>query len=193
MIDLVNGKIRAMTYHHGDLREATLDAAAAAIARDGVAAVSLRGLARELGVTHAAPRHHFGDKRGVLTALATQGYVGLAEQVRRAGEDFLQAGVSYIRWALQHPGHYAVMFRPELVDEGDPEHRAAFAGLSQLLSAGAGSAERAGELSDRARAAWSMAHGFATLAQAGNFADRSVGGLCDLAETTLRELGGGAA
>ena len=66
-------------YHHGDLRAAVLAAAADVIARDGVDQLSLRSLAVELGVSHTAPRHHFGSREGVLTALACEGYKLLAE------------------------------------------------------------------------------------------------------------------
>jgi AcrR family transcriptional regulator len=69
----------ARPYHHGDLRRAVLDAAVAAIAESGPAALSLRDLARRAEVSHAAPAHHFGDKAGVLTALAAEGYALLAD------------------------------------------------------------------------------------------------------------------
>ena len=65
---------RAHPYHHGNLRRALLDAALESIAAAGPAALSLRELARRVGVSHAAPAHHFGDKAGLLTALATEGY-----------------------------------------------------------------------------------------------------------------------
>lgn len=89
-------KICAMSerssYHHGDLRSALLDAAQRLIARDGVGGFTLRACAREAGVSHAAPAHHFGDVRGLLTALATQAAqtLGAAMTQARAGQ---QAGV----------------------------------------------------------------------------------------------------
>ncbi|MYW35224.1 helix-turn-helix domain-containing protein, partial [Streptomyces sp. SID2119] len=61
------------TYHHGDLRRAILSAALDAIAAEGPAALSLRDLARRAGVSHAAPAHHFKDRTGLLTAVATEG------------------------------------------------------------------------------------------------------------------------
>lgn len=206
-----------MTYHHGDLPEAILQAAAAAVLRDGVAAVSLRGLAREVGVSHTAPRHHFGDKRGVITALATQGYRLLAERLAeaRAEGTFLDVGVAYVRFALEHPAHYQVMFRPELVDVSAVEHVAALAEVrhalvsssevkeaspsdSPGLGPGVGPEQEnvtgtgADGLPALARTAWSLAHGFATLALADNFvvtgSDR-VEALTDLARQTLEPLG----
>jgi AcrR family transcriptional regulator len=216
-LDVSSGNIRSVTYHHGDLPEAILQAAAAAVLRDGVAAVSLRGLAREVGVSHTAPRHHFGDKRGVITALATQGYRLLAERLGQARLEgtFLDVGVAYVRFALEHPAHYQVMFRPELVDVTEAGHVAALAEVRlALVSSGevsaGGSAMRArGIDSDAegveaglesvqsglpvlARTAWSLAHGFATLALADNFAvtgpDR-INALAELARETLEPLG----
>src|SRR5215210_1552970 len=95
-------------YHHGDLRRALLDAAVEAIAADGPAAVSLRDLARRAGVSHAAPAHHFGDKAGLLTAVAAQGYQLLADTLtaaRQRSGDFLEVGVAYVRFAVDHRAH----------------------------------------------------------------------------------------
>src|SRR5215213_11204294 len=72
----------ARPYHHGDLPRALLEAAVQAIAEVGPAAVSLRDLARRVGVSHAAPAHHFGDKRGLLTAVAAEGYRLFAAALR---------------------------------------------------------------------------------------------------------------
>jgi AcrR family transcriptional regulator len=70
-------------YHHGDLRRAILDAAVESISAHGSTALSLREVSRRAGVSHAAPIHHFGDKAGVLTALAAEGYELLAEAPRQ--------------------------------------------------------------------------------------------------------------
>ena len=71
------------TYHHGDLRAAILTEAARLVAERGADGVSLRELAREAGVSHAAPAHHFTDRRGLFTALAAQGFGLLATASRR--------------------------------------------------------------------------------------------------------------
>src|SRR5215211_3555766 len=73
-------------YHHGNLRRALLDEAIAVIGEAGPGAVGLRDLARRVGVSHAAPAHHFGDKRGLLTAVATDGFRRLAATLRNAYE-----------------------------------------------------------------------------------------------------------
>ncbi len=199
-------------YHHGDLRGAILDAAAAAVRRDGVTGLSLRSLAHEVGVSHTAPRHHFGDKRGVVTALASHGYESLAADLNRAasGGTFLDVGVAYVGWAVAHPAHYQVMFRPELVDESDPAHAEALGGLRRALldslRAGRpgedrtvpGHAARPGETNGEeddipvlGLAAWSIVHGFVTLALAGSLplpADASPEATLALARATLARL-----
>src|SRR3954451_21225511 len=101
------------SYHHGNLRRVLIDKALEAIADDGVAALSLRDVARRAGVSHAAPAHHFGDKAGVLTAIATEGFELLAGATRAASGDLLDRGLAYIRFAVEHPAHYEVMFRPD--------------------------------------------------------------------------------
>src|SRR5215212_10166673 len=114
----------ARPYHHGDLRRALLKAALQAIAEVGPAAVSLRDLARRTGVSHAAPAHHFGDKAGLLTAVATDGFRRLAATLRDTYEatgSFLEVGVAYVGFAVTHRAHFEVMFRPELYHPDDPE------------------------------------------------------------------------
>jgi AcrR family transcriptional regulator len=132
------------------------EAAATAVAERGPAGLSLRELARLAGVSHAAPAHHFGDKAGVLTAVATEGFVLLADALGRAGDDLLAAGTAYVRFAVHHPGHFAVMFDRSLLHGDDAELRAAERKAADALAVLAPDA-------DAARAAWSVAHGFASL------------------------------
>lgn len=156
-------------YHHGDLRRALLSAAVVAIEETGPTALSLRELARRAGVSHAAPAHHFGDKSGLLTALATEGFdllsTALAAAQERTGS-FLEIGVAYVRFAVDHRAHFEVMFRPELYDSAEPQlvaarQRAGAAlsgGLATMPDAPVGDDAQAVEL-----ASWSIVHGFATL------------------------------
>ncbi|WP_319459008.1 TetR/AcrR family transcriptional regulator [Micromonospora sp. RTP1Z1] len=154
-------------YHHGDLRRALLAAAVEAIGESGPAALSLRDLARRAGVSHAAPAHHFGDKAGLLTALAVEGFDLLAEALRRPGDDLLEIGVAYVRFAADHRAHFEVMFAPGLYRADDPEVAAARARAGAALRGGV-AALPAGSTPDRdALAAWSIVHGFATLWLAG--------------------------
>jgi AcrR family transcriptional regulator len=158
----------ARPYHHGDLRRALLEAALQAIAEVGPAAVSLRDLARRTGVSHAAPAHHFGDKAGLLTAVATDGFERLAATLREAYQatgSFLEVGVAYVRFAVTHRAQFEVMFRPELYRTDDPELVRARGAARALLYPPAADltnkadAERVGA----AVAAWSLVHGLATL------------------------------
>lgn len=157
----------ADTYHHGDLRRAVLDAAAGAIEESGPAALSLRELARRAGVSHAAPAHHFGDKAGLLTALATEGFDLLADALAAAGAGgTLERGVAYLRFATTHRAHFEVMFHPDLYHADDPELLTARARATTGLQ-GAVAALPAPPAGREARltglAAWSIVHGFATL------------------------------
>src|SRR6266487_4520245 len=115
-------------YHHGDLRAALLRAAVETITEAGPAAMSLREVARRAGVTHAAAAYHFGDKAGLFAAIAAEGYRELGEALREAAEarrGFLEMGVAYVRFAVMH--------RPELYHQDDPEVSQARAAAAALL------------------------------------------------------------
>ena len=165
-------------YHHGNLAEALLEAVGEIIAREGVEAVSLRAAARHVGVSHAAPTHHFGDKRGLLTAFATRGFRRFAAALEQAAaglgdeaepEDRLIAcGGAYVRFALEERHYFDVMFRPELTDFGDEDlHAAGDAAFMVLLRRVAecrvGADTDDPETRRLALAAWSLVHGLAHL------------------------------
>jgi AcrR family transcriptional regulator len=111
-------------FHHGDLRRALLEASLAVLEKEGVAALSLRRVAEAAGVTHSAPYHHFPEKTALLAAIAEDGFRLLHEAMRDAVavapddpvERLRAAGLGYVRFAVSHRGHFAVMFRPELAD-----------------------------------------------------------------------------
>jgi AcrR family transcriptional regulator len=152
-------------YHHGDLRRAILSAALDVIAADGPAALSLRGLARRAGVSHAAPAHHFKDRAGLLTAIAAEGFGLLATTLRQAA-DLKEAGVRYVRFAREHPAHFQVMFAPGMLREGDLELATARALAGDALRDAVAAVPPEGRGADSRLAgvaAWSLAHGFATL------------------------------
>ena len=159
----------ARPYHHGDLPRALLDAAVEAIAEVGPAAVSLRDLARRTGVSHAAPAHHFGDKAGLLTAVAADGFRRLATTLRdtyQATGSFLEVGVAYVGFAVTHRAHFEVMFRPELYRTDDPELVRAREQARALLYPPAAEFTNSADGGDDVRAglaAWSLVHGLATL------------------------------
>lgn len=160
-------------YHHGDVPAVVLAATLAAVGELGPAAVGLREVARRAGVSHATVTHHFGDKAGVFTAIAADGYRLLAEELGAAverGEGFLELGVGYVRFAIAHRAHFEVMFRPELYRADAPEVVEQRRRTAAALYGGA--AEIADADDDRAVVAgvagWAIVHGVAQLWLTGN-------------------------
>ena len=166
------------TYYRGDLRRDLLDTALALIAEEGPSAVSLRALARRLGVSHAAPANHFPDKAALFTAIAVEGFALLAEAiedgVRRLGRDatagqrFRAAGRAYTGFALAHPAHFAVMWQRDLLHQDDPELVAAGDTTFELLLGSVRDIQSEGWAAGRdpqavAYLAWSVVHGLAAL------------------------------
>src|SRR5918999_4340975 len=128
-------------YHHGNLRRALLDEALATIRAEGVNALTLREIAARVGVSRTALYRHFADKRALLTALATEGFRTLREQLVAAWEEggrgdaaFRAMGVAYVRFAVTNPAHYRVMFGGFVDTQAwDPELAAEGSGAFQAL------------------------------------------------------------
>jgi AcrR family transcriptional regulator len=159
-------------YHHGDLRQALLKVAATLIEEGGPSAMSMREVARRAGVTHAAATYHFGDKAGLLTALAVDGYRLLGDALREAHEkrrSFLELGVAYVRFAITHRAHFEVMFRPELYHRENEELRTAKTITAALLY---GTGQASDEQLKTGIAGWAIVHGIATLWLNGNLPER---------------------
>jgi AcrR family transcriptional regulator len=176
------------SYHHGNLRRAVLDGALEAIAERGVAALSLRDVARRAGVSHAAPAHHFGDKAGVLTAIAIEGFAGLYSVTSAAAGDHVAGGLAWIAWALDHPAHYEVMFMPGLLRLDDPELVSIRAqGADVLLTSVRERGVAEADVVDAAIASMAWAHGFIGLWQTGNLA--GLGDPIELARKSAEALG----
>ncbi len=173
------------SYHHGNLRRAVLDRALEVIGSEGPEALNLRSLAADLGVTHTAPRHHFGSRRGVLTAIAVEGFGELARRLQasvEAGEPFVESGVAYVSFALEHPAHFAVMFRPGLLDPDDAALAEASEAAFAVLRSGVDGLARGGAVDDAAAAVvagWSLMHGVATLALSGSLDKSGIRALMD--------------
>jgi AcrR family transcriptional regulator len=112
------------SYHHGDLRRALLDTALRLIAEEGSSSFTLREVARRAGVSHAAPYRHFANKTALLAAVAEEGFRTLRTRLLEAGTRLpaeplarLQTlGVEYVRFAVEHPSHFRVMFGPDIID-----------------------------------------------------------------------------
>jgi AcrR family transcriptional regulator len=126
-------KSAARPYHHGNLRQALLRAAEAALEARGVQQLSLRELSRELGVSHASPQRHFPTKQDLINALAVVGFERLSAAVTRAASarshDFkarlTKASWAYIDFALKHPALFALMYEVKRQPSVPPELLAA--------------------------------------------------------------------
>ncbi len=173
-------------YHHGDLRTALLDSVGRIVRESGPAFVSIREVARRARVSHAAPSHHFRNKSGLLTAFAAQGFDRLADTVgatiaaSRASTPravLAAMGRAYVRFAIENPEHFAIMFRVELLDESDPElARASDRSYDALIATTRAAADEGsliGDPSVAAAAAWSLAHGLSTLWLGGRLQTRT--------------------
>ena len=183
----MNAVVPVKTYHHGDLRHAMLDAVAAVVREQGLSQVSLRAVARRVGVSHAAATHHFGNKAGLLTAFATQGYVELAETVLSSisaaravdGPSMLEAaGRGYFRFAVRDTERFEAMFQLELLNTDDPSFVAAREAAYALLARAIARCRDDLFIPEQdvevvAAAAWSLAHGLASLWISGRLGERT--------------------
>lgn len=155
-----------------DLRQTILSSAVAYIADQGPDGLSFRQLAQAAGVSHQAPYHHFADRRGVFEAIGAEGFAMLLDAMRTALADgsadpsaaLLEA---YVGFALDHRGHFRVMFRPDLCPHDDADvdwpGNQAFDTLVDFVRTSLGSDASIEEIRARAAALWSLAHGLATL------------------------------
>jgi AcrR family transcriptional regulator len=163
-------------YHHGNLRHALIDEALATIRKEGVAGLTLREIGARLGVSRTALYRHFADKRALLTAVATEGFRTLRQQLVAAWEDggrspaaFKSMGVAYVRFAVANPAYYRVMFGgfvgadarpPELTAEAQGAFQALVDALTTLQRT---DAVRADDTVLMARFVWAVVHGVAML------------------------------
>jgi AcrR family transcriptional regulator len=164
------------TYHHGDLRNALLEAVGEIISENGVGAVSLREAARRAGVSHAAPAHHFGDKMGMLTAFAARGFEEFGRRLQVAADaaaadgaeaQFRAIGVEYLRFAVERQPYFEVMFRSEMHDSADPDLECishdSFGVLMGVVEAMDPAELGGADPMHVAMGAWATVHGLATL------------------------------
>ena len=169
------------SYHHGDLRAALIKAGEAVLAETGVAGFSLRSVAKSVGVSHSAPAHHFGDAKGLLDALATEGFRRFlaAMQSRQAAEpnkdarqQLLSSGHGYLDFAIRSPALFRLMFSTDKPEPKTSElaeaAKAAFMHLADGVARlrGVSPFEEPAAMTD-VMAIWSTVHGFADLYIAG--------------------------
>jgi AcrR family transcriptional regulator len=168
---------RKARYHHGDLRRVLIEEAVALVADEGVAALTLREVARRAGVSQAAPYRHFPSKLALIAAVAEEGFGEMLTRVRRAlnrappgaAARLSALGAAYVRFAVDHPARFRVMFGREVAESHG------FASLWNVAQEGFGllvgeivDAQGSGELPGEdprrpALAAWSAVHGLAGL------------------------------
>ncbi|MDP3675047.1 MAG: TetR/AcrR family transcriptional regulator [Novosphingobium sp.] len=172
--------------HHGDLHDALLKAAETVLERDGLGGLTLRAVAREAGVSHAAPTHHFGDLTGLVSELAAIGFRQFNVAMAAAGAidapllfKAMARAKAYVAYAQAHPGMYGLMFRTERLDMMRPSlHEAAGASFAGLASAVGVNRQEQGsdetlslEHAAAIARAWSLVHGFTTLLLDGRLND----------------------
>jgi AcrR family transcriptional regulator len=171
------GRTHAAPYHHGSLRQALLAAAERILEKNGIQALTLRAAARAAGVSHAAPKNHFGDLSGLLSELAARGFERFAAmmlaEVGRSdtpAQRMAAIGRGYVGFARAHPGMFLLMFRGERLDMKRPALRDAAQAAGRVLVDAV--AERRDENIEGKMttaqaagivAAWSLVHGFAML------------------------------
>jgi AcrR family transcriptional regulator len=163
-------------YHHGDLRAALLDEAATMIAEAGSASITMRALGRRLGVSRAAAYRHFKDKTALLVAVAAAGFKRLEDRLqtidvgpRSSIEQLRRMGEEYVRFALENPAHYRLMYGKEALTRQEvPELREAANAIFEHLVGVIQAHQKSGRIKRqdaRAQAyvAWSAMHGLASL------------------------------
>jgi AcrR family transcriptional regulator len=157
-------------------REALLAAARAELAERGHAAISLRAVARRAGVSHAAPKYFFGDRAGLLTAVAAEGFTALTDSLRKAaqagaGDRLAALGRAYIEFGLTHAALFDLMFRPAELHPGDPAlqqaQQEAIGTLSAAVAGPASPESAPPDVPPLALISWALAHGLVVLARDG--------------------------
>lgn len=163
-------------YHHGDLRQALVDAALALLREGGVSALTLRAAARKAGVSQAAPYRHFADHADLLAAVAASGFARMREvmiqSARSAGsprEGLRGLARAYVRFGVTHPAEYRIMFGSDTAGRGRfPELEMESTSVYQMLVDGIFGLQqlglvRPGDPMATALTAWSTMHGLVTL------------------------------
>ena len=170
-------------YHHGSLPDALLRAAETVLQRDGLKGLTLRAIAREAGVSHTAPQHHFGDTAGVLSELAASGHrrlaASMAEYAAAAKPGVARSSASllrgYVDFAVRNADLFRLMSRNELLDPDRPSlveaRRTSARGLAGVFDVASGEPRAAnatfGALSAAdaiaMTSAWGHVHGLTSL------------------------------
>lgn len=165
------------TYHHGDLKNALIQAGIEILSREGVGGLSLREVASKAGVSHAAPYAHFHDKQALVAAISTEGYRRVYERIeaaldRHAGDplqQLVEAAWCYVQFALDEPDHFRITFSaavekekeyPDLVEISQTGFETVVALVKSCQAAGV---LGAGPADLMTVSVWGLVHGIASL------------------------------
>ncbi|WP_280236069.1 TetR/AcrR family transcriptional regulator [Nocardia cyriacigeorgica] len=166
------------SYHHGDLPGALVRAAVELLEEGGASELSLRAAARRAGVSTAAPYRHFADRDALLSAVAAVGYRELATDLVAAhpapttADDLSAIAIAYVRFALDRPGLFRVMFA-EPCDPSSPERLAATEAIKGYVDSIARQVFPESDPESMATALWALVHGLAFLYLDGKFESSS--------------------
>ena len=169
----MNDEIRKSRYHHGDLPAALIDAAVELIEEKGIAGLTLREVARRVGVTHAAPYRHFKDKSALVAAVAEEGFRRITDRIARDSASLPDCGRIYLEFAVAHPEHFRVMFGSAALRARTASLNEAYEQLMEQLRLAVRRAESssivaAGDIDARTRLLWAQWHGLASLVVSGH-------------------------
>ncbi len=168
-------------YHHGNLRDAIIDAAFQLLDAEGVEGVTIRAVARAIGVAHSAPANHFKTRKDLLTTLATRTFEDLTAEIQkklRTAQDDQGDKRAYLKmfadtvisFGLRHPDRYRLLWRRDCLTVDDPnlltQMDALYEPLVALFDEGHRQAQRSAETSGIAL--WSLVHGYVSLRLDGN-------------------------
>jgi AcrR family transcriptional regulator len=165
------------TYHHGDLKNALIQAGVEILARDGLGGLSLRKVAKQAGVSHAAPYSHFADKQALIAAISTEGFKQLFNQIKTVTANYqndpenllIETAWTYLQFALNEPDRFKLMFSsvlekekeyPDFVEISQDNFRQLVEIVELCQQA---NVLKAGESDLIALSVWGTVHGFASL------------------------------
>ncbi|MFG2823531.1 TetR/AcrR family transcriptional regulator [Kitasatospora sp. NPDC048365] len=181
------------SYHHGDLRAACLRAARELLEEDGSAGLSLRAVARRAGVSATAPYRHYADRDALVSAVAAEGYVELAGHLTaahpapRTPEDLAGIAVAYVRFALERPAMFRVMFA-EPCDPTDEERVAATTAIREYVRGIVHGVFPDSDPEALSTAVWAFVHGLAFLHLDGKLDTSTPEAVSDQVHAAVRAL-----
>jgi AcrR family transcriptional regulator len=181
------------TYHHGGLRAACVRAAIELLEDGGETALSLRAVARRVGVSPAAPYRHYADREALVSAVAAVGYRDLAEQLAAAypspstPEQLAGVAIAYVQFALDRPALFRIMFG-EPCDRDNDERVAATAAVSLYLREIVARAFPDADAESMATAIWALVHGLAFLYLDGKLDAPTASAVADRVSATIEAV-----